>query len=280
MKIIRLNSKDIKKLKEYEIHSDIDNSESTLYLYEDKLLKLFNSNSEEIINNKMFILNKLFYIKDSVDIKEVVWPINLVSFGKRNKAYTMELIESNTNLSRIFNSNDVSLEDKIYFLKKIGYILRDLENNNELERIDFHLGDIHEGNFIYDNENNMVKVIDIDSSYVSGAKASRSKYLTFNDKLWDFPNKYPLDDNNKHISSNNTTILSYFYMLLNLITEEYSPDFSIKVFCNVLNKLKNVGFNTELLDSIYNIYSLSDNYFDYDLLNSIDSKLILKYREK
>ena len=69
-------------------------------------------------------------------------------------------------------------------------------------------------------------------------------------------------------------------MLLNLITEEYSPDFSTKVFCNVLNKLNDAGFNTELLDSIYNIYSLSDNYFDYDLLNSIDSKLILKYREK
>ena len=68
MNIIRLNSRDIKKLKEYKIHSDIDNSEATLYLYKDKLLKLFNSNSEEIINNKMFILNKLFYVKDSVDI--------------------------------------------------------------------------------------------------------------------------------------------------------------------------------------------------------------------
>ena len=49
MNIIRLNSRDIKKLKEYKIHSDIDNSEATLYLYKDKLLKLFNSNSEEIV---------------------------------------------------------------------------------------------------------------------------------------------------------------------------------------------------------------------------------------
>ena len=37
MNIIRLNSRDIKKLKEYKIHSDIDNSEATLYLYKDKL---------------------------------------------------------------------------------------------------------------------------------------------------------------------------------------------------------------------------------------------------
>lgn len=279
MKIIRLSEKDMDKYKKYEIHNDILNTEANLYIYLDYILKIFKSTDNMILDNKMYILNKLFYIKKYIDIKEIVWPNDLVKVGNIDRGYTMNFIKENSNISLIFKSDKVSMEDKLYFLRCIGKILEKVENDKYLRYINFHLGDIHEGNFIYDNKNNMLRVIDIDSSYVEGSNASRSKYLTFNDKLWDFPNKYPLDNNNRHIPNKNTTIISYVYMILNLITGYYTPDISIKEFYKILNLLNMSDFNKELLDMFINIYKKDDNYFDYDLLNTITESKVNKYKE-
>ena len=160
-----------------------------------------------------------------------------------------------------------------------GYSKISFNRYDVLKEQEFHLGDIHEGNFIYDNKKNMIKAVDLDSAYVPSMYAPISKFLTFNDKLWDFPNKYPLDENDRHIPNYNTTILSYIYILLNFITEEYTPNISISEFCNTLNLLNDIGFNKELLDSIFNVYLPKNNYFNFELLNTLSPKLILKYRE-
>ena len=52
MDIIRLSEKDMKKLNKYKLDKEIDNTESTLYIYHDGLLlKLFNNNDEEYLEN-------------------------------------------------------------------------------------------------------------------------------------------------------------------------------------------------------------------------------------
>lgn len=280
MKIIRVDEEYINTLVQYRLHKDIKNQEAIFYVYNnDYLLKLFKSNDFMTLNNKMYILNKLFYIKKYVDIEEIVWPNDLVKVGNINRGFIMNFIKYNSNVGLIFNSDKVSIEDKLFFLKSIGNILKKLENNDSLKSIDFHLSDIHEGNFIYDSKNNNVKIIDIDSSYVEGAIPSISKFLYRNDKLWDFPNKYPLDENNIHIPSKNTTILSFVYILLNFITGYYSPDMTTHDFSETLNILNNIGVNKELLDSIFNVYSTEDNYFDYGLLECITPDVINKYKE-
>ncbi len=280
MKIIRLNDNDIQNFSQYEIHKSIKNQEANLYIYKkDYLLKLFKSTDNNILDNKMYILNKLFYIRNYIDIKEIVWPNDLVKIGDVSRGFTMDFIKNNTNISLIFNSNKIPSSTKLYYLKLIGKILEKIENDKELNKIGFHLSDIHEGNFILDNINNVVRAIDIDSSSVLGSNASKSKFLFKNDKLWDFKSKYPLDDNNYHIPNKNTTIISFVYMLLNLITGYYTPDLSIHDFVLTLNILSTVGVNKELLDSIFNIYSKNDNYFDYDLVSSIKPKMIEDYKE-
>ena len=175
MEIIRFDRKDLRKLKTYEIHSDIYNTESYLYIYKNMLLKLFASKDEDVLNNKLFVLNKLFYLKEYINIKEFVQPESLVKIGSINKGYTMEFIKNNTNLSLIFKSEKVSIEDKVFFLHTILRIIERIEKEE------------------------------------------------------------------------------------------------------VLNS---VGFNRELLDTIFNIYKKSDNYFDYNLVDTITPKLVLKYKEK
>lgn len=280
MEIIRLSSKDIKSLNRYELHDDIENTESILYLYRKReLLKLFRCTDENYRINKNFILNRLFYLKNYVNMVELVMPNELVKVGGKTSGYTMDFIKENTNIGLILKSTEVSLEDKIFFLREIGKIIEKIELNDILKENSFHLGDIHEGNFIYDNKNNMVKSVDLDSAYIPGMSAPNSKFLTFNDKLWDFPSKYPLDEEDRHIPNYNTTILSYIYMLLNLVSDEYSPDMSISNFCTMLNMLKDIGFERELLDSIFTIYLPKDNYLDFELVDTITPKLIYKYRE-
>ena len=97
--------------------------------------------------------------------------------------------------------------------------------------------------------------------------------------MWDFDNKDPLDSNDIHIPNKNTTILSYIYLLLNYITGDYVPDSNISEFCNYLNMLCDSGFDKELCDSIFNIYNPKNNYFDYNYLETITPKKILKFRE-
>ena len=276
MELLKISNKDIKKIKKYELSNDINNTESNIYIYNNnELLKIF-KNSHDIIN-KFYVLNKLFYIKENLEFKELVLPNKLLKIDSEPSGYSMDYIKQNTNIGLILKKNNISFNDKKFLLIELAKIIKKIENNKLLKKINFHLGDIHEYNFIYDNKENMIKAIDLDSAYVEGAYAPISKFLTYNEKLWSLENKYPCQvDKLRRIAiqipNNNTTIISYIYILLNILTGEYSPDFSIKKFCDILNMLDESGIKKELLDAIYNIYLPNDNYIDYDLINSISEK--------
>jgi len=276
MKILRLTDDDLRNLEKFELKEGIHNSESNIFIYNNnELLKLF-KNTHDVIS-KFYVLNKLFFIKENINIEELVLPNKLVKVESEPAGYLMDYIKNNTNIGLILNKENISFNDKKFLLIEIANILKMIENNNVLNKVGFYLGDIHEYNFIYDNKENMIKAIDIDSAYVNGAEAPVSKFLTYNNKLWELEEKYPYTTDNlrylvKHIPNNNTTILSYIYILLNVLTGEYSPDFTIKEFCATLNMLDTCGVNKELLDSIFNIYLPNDNYLDYDLINSITEK--------
>ena len=279
MRKIYLTDSDLRNLKKYSLSNHIDHTESDLYIFDkNKLLKLFKKTDEDFIINKMYVLNKLFYIKNHINIDSIIMPEDLIKVDNISFGYTMEYIKNIDGSTYLKNSN-ISLSDKINFLKGIYYIISEIENNALLKSMNFHLGDIHESNFIYNKNKKIVNAVDIDSVYFDGVNTPISKFLLFNDKLWDFNNKYPLDIDNRHIPNKNTTIISFIYMLLNFITEEYSPNFNKKKFCETLNILYHVGFDKELCDSIYNIYSTKENYFYNYYLDTITPELILKYRE-
>ena len=276
MEILKISNKDLSNLEKYKLLDGIHNSESNIFIYKDKeLLKLFKNYYD--VQNKFYVLNKLFYIKENLDFKELVLPNKLVKVDKEPSGYLMDYIKNNTNIGLILKKESIAFNDKKFLLMEISNILKKIENNKSLNKINFHLGDIHEYNFIYDNKENMIKAIDIDSSYVEGAEAPVSKFLSYNEKLWFLEEKYPYIRDNirrvvKHIPNKNTTILSFIYILLNILTGEYSPDFCKEKFCETLNMLGSCGICYDLLDSIFNIYFPKDNYIDYELVNSITEK--------
>lgn len=282
MKAIILKNSDFKKLKKYKLEKGIFHNESELYYYNSKeILKMFNRTDDENTTNKKVILNSLFSLKENISDERFVMPNATVRLNDISYGYIMNLITNNINLELLLKDNNVPISNKIEILKQVGKIIQYIEHSKEFADIGFHLGDIHDSNFIYDQNDGKVKAIDLDGAYVPSMIAPNSRFLTFNDKLWDdsFHEKYPLDENDRHIPNHNTSVISYVYMLLNNITGEYTPNLSIAAFCDELNLLADAGFKRELLDTFFNIYLPKNNHFDLELIDSITPQKVLKYKE-
>ena len=86
------------------------------------------------------------------------------------------------------------------------------------------------------------------------------------------PDKYPLDINGKVLSTTNTTVLCYVYMILNSISGVKIHQLPIEEYYRYLEFLSSNNYNQELLDYFEKIYNYDDNDIDIELLDSIPLK--------
>lgn len=283
MKIRSYNEREFRKLKKFELHPSISHSECELFIIEDKeywkkhhtLVKQFKQTSGEYFSNKLYTINSLIDNRDILGISELVLPSSLFAIDGEICGYTMPYIEKNINLGMLLNSQTVSLNKKIIALQKIGHLLEKLMKLDGLEG-SFYLGDIHEGNFIFDIEKGIYRAVDLDSCKIGNNNPSSAQYLSLNRKLEDFPNKYPIFNMDQFISfyinNENTTILSYIYMILNTISKVKVHNLSVEEYYNYLQYLKDKGFPSELIDMFARIYTQSKNKIDVEMLESIPVK--------
>lgn len=278
MQIMNISNHQFHKMKEYIPNDGIGHMECTLYLLKEKnkwnknykLLKKFNKIDGEYFSNKLYIINELINNKDKIEIEELVYPDKLISLDNEIVGYTMEFIRNNININQILNINTTDFKFKIEILKEIGIILEKIKENGIIT-----LSDIHEGNFIYDLDKKQTKAIDLDSCKIGKSESSISKYLTFNPNLWDYPYKYPLNEDDIHIPNNNTTYLSYIYMILNFISgTNYINNLSIDSYYKYLERLKQNGYSNELIDIFALIYTNADNKNPVYLLDEIKEQKI------
>lgn len=68
----------------------------------------------------------------------------------------MPYIKENINLVLILQHKDIEIKEKIKYLKMIGNILKRLSKIKIMGE-GFYLGDLHEGNFIWDFDNEMLR---------------------------------------------------------------------------------------------------------------------------
>ena len=278
MQIMNISNHQFRKMKEYVPDNEIGHMECKLYLLKDKdkwnknykLFKKFNKTEGEYFSSKLYTINELINNKDKIEIEELVYPDKLISLDNEIAGYSMDFIKENININKILNSDKIDFKFKIKILKEIGLLLEKIKNNGIIT-----LSDIHEGNFIYDLSRKQVRAIDLDSCKIGKNEVSLSKYLTFNHNLWDYPHKYPLNEDDIHIPNTNTTYLSYIYMILNFISgTNYISELSIDSYYKYLERLKQNGFNQELLDIFSLIYVNTDNKNPVDLLDRIQDKKI------
>ena len=283
MKIRSYTVREFRKLKKMVLDPSISHSECELFIIEDKeywkkhhtLVKHFKQNNGEYFSNKLYTIHALVDNMDKIGIDELVLPSSLFAIEGEIQGYTMPYIERNMNLGMFLKSQTVSLSKKIIALQKIGYLL---EKTMKLEGMqgNFFLGDIHEGNFIYDIEKGKYRAVDLDSCKIGNNNPSSSQYLSLNRKLEDFPNKYPVFNMDPFISfyinNENTTVLSYIYMILNTISKVKVHDLSVEEYYNYLQYLKDNGVPSELIDMFSLIYTQSKNKIDIEALEGIPGK--------
>lgn len=279
MKVLALSERELKRLPELPLSNKIVNTEAKLYIYNHKdkwnylkeIIKLYYIKTDEYMSDKIYVVGQLLANLAKMDIRELVLPSSLVTVRGDLQGFSMPYVENNVNMSLLLNNPKVKLDMKIKYLREIFGILEKVEGIKELEG-KFFLGDIHEANFILDIDEQMIKAIDMDSSYINGSSISISKFLTMNDKLINNPIKYPIElETDRPIPNHNTSILSFIYMLLNSLSGDSSYRWSIEDYYEYLNYLKDLGCSRELTDSLAEVYlSNESNDFNIELLNSID----------
>lgn len=280
MKVINISKRDLRKMPPLNLSKQILNKEAKLYIHDFKkkyhhqkdLLKIYYNQTPFYIADKIHIISKLIATFEKIEMKELVLPTSLVSLDSQISGFSMPFIENNINLTLLLNNPNVCLQQKLKWLKEILLILIKIEESPFLNQ-KFYLGDIHEANFILDMNTQMIKAVDLDSSYIHGGPIPVSKFTTLNFLLEQFPNKYHLDiESGKFIPDKNITSASFLYMLLNVLSgSNDSHLWSYNEFYQYLSFLKTNEVPRELLDIIANLYTAGKiDIYNLNLLDGIN----------
>lgn len=276
MESLNITKEELEKIQRISLNSIIHHSEGDLFFYNENgiikiVKKLYNPNGI-YFSNKLYTINTLIDEKEKIDIPELIIPEKLLSIKEDVVGYLMPYIEGE-NLAVALKSDNISLEQKIDYLKQIGIILEKMSLiRKKYSNIEFYLNDLHESNFVIDKQNK-VHVVDLDSCSIMGNYPFGTKYLSSFSPLNLFPNKY----NNKltyscggeFIPNTNTDLYCYNIIILNFLFGFNMTSLSIEEFNYYVQYLTTINANEELVDAFSRLYSNHDNKNVWYLLDSL-----------
>ena len=127
-----------------------------------KILKTLYTLNGHTFANKLYTLEMLDSNKEYLPSNFYI-PDYLCTVDSKVIGFTVPKIEG-INLTDILKSKQIDYKEQIYYLKKIGEILNQLHNIRKYTNLtDIYINDLHDSNFIVDNNNRELKVIDLDS---------------------------------------------------------------------------------------------------------------------
>lgn len=184
------------------------------------------------------------------------------------------------NFNSLLNDKEVSFDVKKGYLKRIGYILKQMDyiRRNSLLS-DFYIGDLHENNFIIDRSGRLL-VCDVDSIKINGNKSSVSKYLnSFSLFSKAGSKKYKIDNSDNRIGDyivdKNTDLYCYNIMVMNFLCGKCINDISVDNFYRYLNYLNAIGIDYEMVEMFNKLLSNEDNANPCYYIDSLtDDKLV------
>jgi len=280
MEVYNISRKLYDSLIKYETNTY--NTEAELFIVPEKrkwdnnriLLKRFYTVNGEYFSNKLYTVNSLINSKEKIDIEELVLPDKLAVYNSEIIGLTMKLING-VNLDYILANSNYTPEFKKELLIKIGHILNKLKKVRMYSEIkDFFIGDLHEGNFIYNFDTKDINVIDMDSCKINGNKPFPSKYLYGGEIIKKLPYKYRLTDNmyfSEYIPDENTDYYCYIIMILNYLSGTKIEKMNYYEYYAYLDYLYSIGYNLELITIFEDIYSNKDNANPVDYLDALPS---------
>lgn len=287
MEIINMSRKKFKTLTPLILPKTVKNAECELFNYRYRgkkmLIKKF------LCHDAIFFTNKL-YTLEAIDVNRNYIPDYfikseyLLSIDKRIEAFAMPLFNG-VNLSMILNDSNIDIEEKKFYLKRIGQILNEMKNIRKYTPLsDFYIGDLHEDNLIVDANSREVYVADFDSCKILGNKTFYPKYLTNSCLISNLNGKYKRNDDNPYLVNyevdENTDLYCYTIMILNYLYGGTVNNMEIIEFYNYLNYLNDIKIDLHLLECFNKIVSNGNNENPVDYIETLTQEQIGRARKR
>ncbi len=281
MNVMNISERKFNNLERFVLPNGVFNNESELFYIDEKnkwekrrfLLKKLNNDFGIILSNKLFTVNELITNKDIIGISELVIPDKLVSVHGKIVGFTIPLVNGN-NFGEVLSNDSISVSDKIKYFKEIGYILENMKYVRQYTLLnDFYLNDIHENNFVLNNDTGKINVVDMDSCKINNNMTMVSLRLSPFSNIYDF-NKYEKEESmcgGCYKPSYNTEMYSYIIMFLRFISNYRINEMDVSSYYAYMEYLKKLGISYELIDILASIYSEKDNVNPYLLLDEFIS---------
>ena len=299
MNVINMSKKTSRNIDAFDLPIEVFNTEGDLfkisYRGEEKILKKLHHQEGPLFANKLYTLEMLNTFKSYIP-EGLIIPDYLVTFSGNIIGFTTPYKNGKTLVS-VLNDNSLAREEQLYYLKKVGKYLEQMEYVRiETPLKDFYFNDLHDSNFVVDFDKKELYGIDLDSCKIFDNKPFPARYLTPMTLVNGIP-KYKIYDitstSNYYyyskkedavnpfgymIPDKNTDIYCYIMMILGYLTDSKVNTLTIDKFYELINKLRKIGYDKELLDVFSTIIIGKDNINPIDYLDTITNEQINKSR--
>ena len=274
MKVISISKKKFQELEPLVLSRNVLNTEAKMYDFkyrnEEKILKSLYLLDGAVFANKLYTIEMLDSNKDYLPTSFLI-PDSLCAVNHDIVGFTIPKFNG-INLTDVLNDKKLDIKEHIYYLKKIGEILYQLQNIRTYTPLsDIYINDLHASNFLADLHKRELKVIDLDSCKIADNKSFPSKYL-YTCSILNYSNKYKTIDSNGIeyiIPDSNTDLFCYIMEILNYLYKDKLSDLKINEFYEYLNYLESIGINKELINIFSKVVNNCDNENPIYLLDSL-----------
>lgn len=290
MKVTPISRKAFERLDKMKLSNNVSNTEAVIYNYTPKqspspkvFKKLFHQTGA-VFGNKLFTIEMLNSNRENLPTYFCM-PDSLVTVGGVVQGFTLPKIEGK-NLADVLKDQKESVENKIFYLKKVGQILEQLEKiRKNTDLTDIYINDLHESNFIVNEKNHELYVIDLDSCKIKDNQPMPSKYLTPKTLVNSVQGKYqfahPECPTYGHvIADENSDLFCYTMMFLNYIYGENTIKLNLEEYYEYLEYLRTIGYSEKFINALQTIVTPQKNENILQYLDELTPEHIYRSKEQ
>ena len=290
MKVTSISKKAFERLEKMKLSINVRNTEAIIYDYtpkqnpSPKVFKKLHYQTGAVFGNKLFTLEMLDSNRDYLPANFCI-PDSLVTVGGVVQGFTLPKIEGK-NLADILNDPKETTENKIFYLKKVGQLLEQLERiRRNTNLTDIYINDLHESNFIVNEKNHELYVIDLDSCKIKDNQPTPSKYLTPRTLVNSVQGKYkfasPECPTYGHvIADESSDLFCYTMMFLNYIYGKNAQNLNLEEYYEYLEYLRTLGYSEQFINALLTIVSTQKNENILQYLDELTPEQIYRSSEK
>ena len=289
MKVTSISRKAFERLERMQLSRNVRNTEAVIYDYStrlsptQKVFKKLHHQNGPVFGNKLFTLEMLDSNKDHLPPYFCI-PDSLVTVGGVVQGFTLPKIEGR-NLADVLIDSKEPVENQIFYLKKVGQMLEQMERIRKNTGLtDIFINDLHESNFIVNDKNHELYVIDLDSCKIKDNQPSPSKYLTPKTLVNAVQGKYQFAEKDCPtygyvVADENSDLFCYTMMFLNYVYGENAANLSLEQYYEYLGYLRKIGYSENFLNALQTIVIPQKNENISQYLDELTPQQIYRSRE-